>query len=269
MYPVLIEISDSIKIYSFGTFIVLAFLVSSFYVRRRASRTLGLDKERVFNVCFALLFIGLAGARLLYVLINYDEFAAKPMSLFKIWEGGLVYYGGLIACMLWLAWYLPRHPDMKGWAFLDVLSLGACLAIFVGRWASFLSGENYGKVAEDLPWGVKFPIGDEHSQVPASLRGVSLHPVQLYHSLHGLLMFVVLSLVMRRGPRSGQVAGLFLMLYAIGRAIIEIWRGDDEARGMVIDGYVSSGQFISVPIFFIGLTIFLVRRNAESELQPA
>ena len=103
MYPVLIDISDSIKIYAFGTFIVLAFLAASFYVRRRAARDLGLDKAVVFNVCFALLFIGLAGARLLYAMIKYDEFASEKMKLFYIWQGGLVWYGGLIVCLLWLA----------------------------------------------------------------------------------------------------------------------------------------------------------------------
>lgn len=258
MYPVLFEIG-SLKIYAFGTFIVLAFLASSYYVRKQAMGRLGLDGERVFNICFALLFIGLIGARALYVIVHYGEHVAAPMSAFKIWRGGLVFYGGLILGALWLGWYLPRHPSLRGWALTDVMSIGMGLAIFVGRWASFLSGENYGKEAEGLPWAVKFPPGPD-TQVLASLREVPLHPTQLYHSLHGLLLFVILLLVQRRSPTPGRVTGLFLMLYAVGRFIIEIWRGDDAQRGMVIDDLLSTSQLLSVPVFFAGLAIFLIRR---------
>jgi len=262
VYPVLIDISDKIKIYSFGTFIVLAFVIAALYVRRRAARELSLDKAEVFNLCFALLFIGLAGARLLYAIIKYDEFSTDKMKLFKIWEGGLVWYGGLIFCLIWLAWYLPRHAKLRGWALVDILSLGACLGIFVGRWASFLSGENYGKVAPDLPWAVTFP---PHKATQA-LVGVELHPAQLYHSLHGLILFFLLLWFLRRKPHPGQATGLFLILYAIGRSIVEIWRGDDAARGMLIDGWVSTSQFISIPILFIGVAIFLSRRNVDDPL---
>ena len=249
-----------ITIYSFGTFIVLAFLVSAYYVRRRCVRELELDRERVFNLCFGLLFLGLVGARLLYAFIHHGEFSQEPLSFLKIWNGGLVFYGGLLACVAWLMWYLPRHPEMKGWAFLDVLCLGLCLAIFVGRWASFLSGENYGEPAEGLPWAVRFPAVDG-SAVPSSLRNIDLHPTQIYHSLHGLLMFVILWAYLRKKPWSGRATGLFLALYALGAAVIEIWRADDEARGMVIEDLVSVSQMISIPLFFAGIAIFLIRRR--------
>ena len=259
MYPVLIDISERFKIYSFGTFIVLAFLAASFYVRRRAERDLQVDRADSFNVCFALLFIGLFGARLFYAIIKYDEFSTDKMKIVKVWEGGLVWYGALILCLLWLAWYLPRHPKLKGWAFADILTLGASIGIFVGRWASFLSGENYGKEAPGLPWAVTFP---PHPQTQAPIN-VELHPAQLYHSLHGLLLFLILRWYLGRKPATGRAVGLFLMLYSVGRAVIEIWRGDDAARGMLIDGWVSTSQFLSIPIFFLGVAIFLSRGNTE------
>ena len=264
MYPVLFELSDKIKIYSFGTFIVLAFIVASFYVRRRAARDLSLDKIEVFNLCFALLFIGLIGARLLYAIVKYAEFSTDKMKIFKVWEGGLVWYGGLIFCLFWLAWYLPRHPKLRGWALADLLALGACLGIFIGRWASFLSGENYGKEAPDLPWAVVFP---PHPDTQAIVM-VDLHPAQLYHSLHGLVMFLLLAWFLRRKPAPGRTLGLFLILYALGRSVIEIWRGDDLARGMLIDGWVSTSQLISIPIFFLGVAIFLSRGNSEEDPHP-
>ena len=259
MYPVLFEFSEKIKIYSFGTFIVIAFLVASWYVRRRAQNDLGVDRERSFNICFALLFIGLAGARLMYVLLDYDQFSNSPMSVFMVWRGGLVWYGGLAACLLWLSWYLPRHPKLGGRAYLDRLALGAGLAIAVGRWASFLSGENYGKPAPDLPWAVTFP---PHPDLQAEAN-IALHPTQLYHSLHGLILFGLLMLYMRRKPAPGRTAGLFLMLYAVGRSIIEIWRGD-EPRGVYFDGMLSTSQIISIPVFFIGIALFLLSREGSA-----
>jgi phosphatidylglycerol:prolipoprotein diacylglycerol transferase len=261
MYPVLFDISEKIKIYSFGTFIVLAFLVAAFYVRRRAARTLQVDPAESFNLCFALLFIGLAGARLLYAIIKYDDFSTDKMKIFQVWQGGLVWYGGLFVCLVWLAWYLPRHPSLKGWAMADVLALGTCLAIFVGRWASFLSGENYGTPAPDLAWAVTFPP-DPNSQ---AVFNQALHPTQLYHSLHGLILFGLLVWFMRRSPHPGRAAGLFLILYAVGRAIIEIWRGDDAARGVLFDGYISTSQLLSVPVFFLGVAIYLSRKAREQE----
>lgn len=260
MHPVLIDLSEKIKIYSFGTFIVLAFLVASFYVRRRAAKTLSLDGERTFSVCFWLLFIALAGARMLYVFIKYDSFADQPMSLFKVWQGGLVWYGGLIACCAWLAWYVPRHKELRGWDFIDVLALGACLAIFVGRWASFLSGENYGERAAGLPWAISFP-SDPYSQVPPSERNIPLHPTQLYHSLHGAVLFLILRAAASRKPDPGRVTGLFLMLYAAGRFLIEVWRGDDSARGMVFENYLSTSQLLSIPVFVVGLLLYMLRKR--------
>ena len=259
MFPVLLDISESIKIYAFGTFIVLAFLVASTYVRRRAVRLLGSDREQVLNLCFALLFIGLAGARMMYVMLDYDRFAERPMSLFYIWEGGLVWYGGLFAVMAWLLFALPRKPSLRGWSFVDVLSLGGALSIFVGRWASFLSGENYGKLAPDLSWAVTFPP-HPYTQVPGSLIGQALHPAQLYHSLHGLVLFGVLLWCTRRRWGPGALSGMFLMLYALGRFVIEYFRGDDAARGMVIDGHLSTSQAISIPVFFVGLAIWMMKR---------
>ena len=158
MWPEIVKftvplVGKEITIYSYGTVIVIAFLLAAWWTRRKAHALLGLDRERVFNVCFALLFIGIGGARLLHALVHYGEFTKRPLSFLYIWEGGLVWYGGVIADLLWLAWYLQRHPDMKGFAFLDVLVRGSALGIFLGRWASFLAGDDYGRPTS-LPWGV-------------------------------------------------------------------------------------------------------------------
>src|SRR5436190_5759404 len=89
-------------IYTYGTFLVIAFLVGTWWARRSAQRTLGVDPERTFNVTFALLFLGIAGARLVYSFSHYAEFSQTPLKFLKIWEGGLNGIGGLTGALLWL-----------------------------------------------------------------------------------------------------------------------------------------------------------------------
>ncbi len=260
MHPQLVHFTVfglPITLYSFGLVIVIAFLVAAYYARGRAHRRLGLDKERVFNVAFGLLFVGIAGARILHVIVHYPQYVKDPGSFLKIWDGGMALYGGILAGVMWLGWYLPRHPELKGFALADVFALATSLAIFLGAWGSFLSGDAYGK-RTDAPWGVTFP----YEQGGIAPRGESLHPTQIYHSLHGLLMFLVLALYLRRRRPTGRALGLFLVLYALGRALIEVWRGDDEHRGMVISGVLSVPQLISIPVFFAGLALWLIRKNA-------
>ena len=260
MHPVLWKFEvfgKPITLHSFGLVIVVAFLAAAYYARARASRRLGLDKERVFNVAFALLFLGIAGARLLHVVVHYATYAKDPLSFLKIWDGGMALYGGILAGEAWLGWYLPRHPELKGFALADVLALATCLAIFVGAWGSLLSGDAYGKPT-DAAWAVTFPL-DVTTPAP---RGVGLHPTQVYHALHGLLAFGVLALYLRGRRPSGRAFGLFLVLYAVGRSLIEIWRGDDAQRGMVIEGVLSVPQLLSVPVLFAGVAIWLIRKNA-------
>lgn len=269
MWPEIVKftvplVGKEITIYSYGTVIVIAFLLAAWWTRRKAHALLGLDRERVFNVCFALLFIGIGGARLLHALVHYAEFTKRPLSFLYIWEGGLVWYGGVIADLLWLGWYLQRHPDMKGFAFLDVLVRGSALGIFLGRWASFLAGDDYGKPTS-LPWGV--PVTWTSGVETARQHGLSaadtrLHPSQVYEGLFGLFLFFLLGWAARKGWRSGRVTALFLMAYAAGRPFLELARWDTDARGM-IGGVISTSQLLSVPMFFAGLAIWLVRRPEE------
>jgi phosphatidylglycerol:prolipoprotein diacylglycerol transferase len=274
VFPKLVEIPvfGGIPIFAYGTLIVVAFLVAAWWARRAAKKTLGLDPERVFNVGFALLFLGLAGARLVYAFANYGEFVQRPSSFLKIWEGGLVGYGGLVAGLLWLAWWLPRHADMGGFAFLDVLARAACIAFAIGWMASLLAGDDYGKPT-DLPWGI--PASAFDPTTPAAVAAAKadplarLHPTQVYESLFALALFLGLSLYARRKPASGRVTAWFLMLHPIGHSVIEFFRGDDDKRGMLIEGVLSWSQMLAIPVFFTGLAILLIRKEEPRRAVPA
>jgi phosphatidylglycerol:prolipoprotein diacylglycerol transferase len=261
-------------LYTFGPVLVVAFLVASAWLQRRARKDLGLDSDRVFNVAFALLFLGLAGARLLHVLVFYESYASRPMSFLYVWEGGLAWWGGLLAGLLWLAWWLPRHPEASGFRFSDLLARATCLGLAIGWIAPFLAGDQYGKPTE-APWGVPVRwLQDGTRALAASnvaarrgeidLLEARLHPVQLYEALAALLLFLVLRAVSRRTSVAGRTTAVFLMLHAVSRAALDVFRWDE--RGWLIprvgdSGFaVSTTQFLAVPVFFAGVALWLVRR---------
>ena len=124
----------------------------------------------------------------------------------------------------------------------------------IGRIGCFLVGDDYGKIAPDLPWAVRFPDIEE-SLLPLHLRGEPLHPTQLYLLLQSFLIFLILSWVARRRKFRGQVLYLSMILYPIGRSICEIYRADDVERGVYFG--LSTAQWFSIPIFVIGLVLFI------------
>jgi phosphatidylglycerol:prolipoprotein diacylglycerol transferase len=264
-------------LYTFGPVLVLAFLVASWWLKRRATKDLALDADRVFNVAFALLFLGIAGARLLHALVFYEQFTKRPLSFLAVWEGGFAWYGALLAGLLWLAWYLPRHPEMKGAAFADLLARATALGLAIGWIAPFLAGDQFGKPT-DVPWGIPATAFQDGTRALEAARAASqrgegsllsmrLHPVQLYEALAALLIFLALLAAARRRATPGRVTALFLMLHAASRAFLDVFRWDD--RGELVPGAVSTTQFLSVPIFFAGLALWLIRRPDPKRATPA
>jgi phosphatidylglycerol:prolipoprotein diacylglycerol transferase len=268
-----------ITIYSYGTTIVLAFLLAAWWTKRAASKSLGISEERVFNVAFVLLFLGLAGARLAYSFAHFDEFAKSPGSFLAIWKGGLVGYGGVVLAAAWLARYLPKHSqpggwiEGKGWSTLDYLARGAALAFALGWIAPLLAGDDYGKVTT-APWGIPVtafendtPVHDYVRGAPLDVATAKIHPVQVYESLFALALFGALALFAKRRPVPGRVAALFFLVHPLGHALLELFRGDSK-RGFVIPGALSWSQFLAIPVFFVGVAIWLIRKPGH-DTRPA
>src|SRR5262245_27844825 len=214
MHPTLFKIpffgGNTITIYAYGTTIVLAFLLAAWWTKRSASKPPGTSEERVFNVAFVLLFLGLAGARLAYSFAHFDEFAKSPGSFLAIWKGGLVGYGGVVLAALWLSRYLPKHAqpggwiEGKGWSTLDYLARGAALAFALGWIAPLLAGDDYGK-ATDVPWGIPVtafendtPVHDLVRSAPLDVATAKVHLVQVYESLFALALFGALAVFAKR-----------------------------------------------------------------------
>ena len=215
---------ESIKIYTFGVVIIVGFLAGVRFLTKQTDK-LGIPSQKIFDWGFWLLLSGIIGSRLLYVLLNAEEFERNKLSIFAIWNGGLVWYGGLIpavivAVVLLVRWRLPVLP------ICDAASAALMLALGIGRWACLLAGDDYGKPTE--AWlGIRFYSG----LVPKELYGIPLHPTQLYMSLNALWLFFVLDVIRRRARYAGQAFAFLLILYAGTRAfLIEPFRGDFVER---------------------------------------
>jgi phosphatidylglycerol---prolipoprotein diacylglyceryl transferase len=233
------------------------------------------DSDFVFNLAFWLLIIGFLGSRLFWIGTTPSgraTFVESPIrAIFYVWDGGIVWYGGLLFSAAFGIWYL-WSKNMKVMDLGDALMVAVAFALFIGRWACLSAGDDFGSPT-DAPWGLAFPMMED-TQIPSGLIDVPIHPSQLYMSLNGLTLFLITSWVLSRRKFHGQVVYLSLMLYAIGRSIIELFRGD-TGRGLYEVGggiSLSSSQLISIPVFLIALWLYLRgwlrARREEGELPP-
>jgi len=256
MHPILIEFGF-IKIFTYGLLIATGFFVAILFAANLAKKE-GLDPQKVIDLCFYILIASLAGARFLYVVVEYKYFLAHPLEMFKFWKGGLVYYGGLIFAVIVAIIYMKKKA-MPVWQIADILAPSVAIGQAIGRWGCFFAGCCYG-VKTDVPWAIIFT--DPNSLAP---RGIPLHPTQIYLSLNALVIFSILLWLRKRKTFDGQIIWTYGILYSIGRFIIEYFRGDD--RGYAVDSLLSTSQFIG--LFILGVSIFMLIVMRRGRTKPS
>jgi phosphatidylglycerol:prolipoprotein diacylglycerol transferase len=209
-------------------------VLAAFKIR---NSTIGISFENILDLFFYTVLSAIIGARVLFVLINFDVYRQNPMQIFKIWEGGLVFYGGLVLAAIVALWYMRWHrlPFLK-WA--DLMSPLIALGLSFGRVGCFLAGCCYGKETS-LPWAVVFKNPDSLARL-----NVPVHPTQLYDAANGLAIFFFLTWMEKRKTFDGQIFWLFLFLYSMTRFFIEIFRGDP--RGFLFGDLLSTSQAIGI-----------------------
>jgi phosphatidylglycerol:prolipoprotein diacylglycerol transferase len=183
MFPDLFSIGP-LTIHSYGLFVAIGFTVG-ILVTVRIGKAEGIKSQVVMDMGLVVILWAIIGSRLAYVLMNFSFYRTNPLNVFKVWEGGLVFSGGLIAVAVAMSWYLKRH-HLSFWTMGDLWAPGIAIGQSIGRLGCFMAGCCYGKPT-NLKWGVVFTH-------PSSLAppNMSLHPTQLYASLSGLTIFVVL-----------------------------------------------------------------------------
>ncbi len=260
MHPTLLELNlgfIKIPFHTYGLMIAIGFLLAIYTVRKLAIRN-KINPDLVSDLSFWLLMFGFLGGRTLFVITRLDYFLQNPLDVFKVWEGGLVFFGGLISSTLFAIYFFKKHK-LSAWKMVDVLMPGVTLAHAFGRLGCLGAGCCYGRPT-DVPWAIKL----DSELVDISLRGVPLHPTQLYESVSLFILFGGLMYLGKHKKFDGQVALSYFMLYPIIRSLIEIYRGD-SIRGFLIDNILSTSQFISILVFVVAGFVLNYRLKKTGE----
>tara|TARA_B100001057_G_scaffold267901_1_gene268003 strand:- start:1935 stop:2714 length:780 start_codon:yes stop_codon:yes gene_type:complete len=189
------------------------------------------------------------GGRLGYVVFyNLDYYLNNLIDIFKIWQGGMSFHGGLIGIILISFWFAKKN-NQNFYEYLDIVAIVAPIGIFFGRIANFINSELYG-IETNVPWAVKF----------VNVDSLYRHPSQLYEALfEGLILFIILLYFRHKNlfKFPGTISGLFLIFYSTFRFIIEFFRVPDEQIGYLLFN-LTMGQIISFFFFLIGIYLILI-----------
>jgi len=238
----------------------VAFLVGMIWVSKESKRV-GQDPARAMDLVFYIIVAAILGSRIFHVLISERQrFFENPLILFRIWEGGLVFYGGVIACLIVSIWYMRRHK-LPFWIICDVFAPAIALGHVFGRLGCLMAGCCYGRVSQSTWFAITFP-SNPSSFAPT---GLPLYPTQLMEATGELLIFFALFILRKHKRFDGQLLATYLIAYSILRAFVEYFRGDVE-RGFVIEPWISTSQFIGILMFLMGIAIYIKkfhRRGAE------
>jgi len=253
MHPILFQIGN-FSVYAYGFFIAVGFITTLAIANLKIRKSkIGISFGNLVDLFFYTVLSAMIGSRALFVLINFDDYRQNPMQIFKIWEGGLVFYGGLLLAIGVSLWYMRWHR-LPIWKVVDLISPLIALGLFFGRIGCFFAGCCYGKETF-LPWAVVF----KHPDSLAPLN-IPLHPVQLYDAANGLAIFFFLNWMEKRKTFDGQIFWLFLFLYTITRFFIETLRGDP--RGFLFGNLLSTSQGIGIPLAIFSLfMLFFMKKK--------
>ena len=266
--PIVLEIWGDIAIRWYGLSYMASFIVAILFLRRWSRLgSFEVPVREVSNFVVLLAFFGVfIGGRLGYVLFyGFGTFLEDPLSLFKVWEGGMSSHGGFIGVILFMLWYARKHGHTF-WNLADNMACVTSLGFTFGRLANFINGELWGRIT-DVRWGVIFP----QSAVPPlhygqytldQVRAMNLparHPSQLYQALcEGLLVFGIMLLLRRTrlAARPGGLSACYLLLYALARIAMEFFREPDNGEFFI--AWVSKGQFYSL-LMILGAVVIALK----------
>jgi len=254
MLPDLFSIGP-LTVHTYGLFLVLGIIIG-LLVALWMGKSQGIRSLAIMDMGFITVLFAFLGARLVFVLMNIGYYREHPLDIIKIWQGGLVFSGGIIAALLVLGWYLKRHK-LSFWKIGDLLAPSAAIGQGVGRFGCFMAGCCYGKPTE-MKWGVVFT----HPNALAPLN-IPLHPTQVYAALSGFIIFIVLLWLHTKKQFEGQILLWFLILHSTSRLLVERFRGDE--RNFILGSEMTITQLSALLILFAAVIGLLVRKPKHEE----
>src|SRR5437762_3495476 len=246
---------------TYGLLVAIAYLTALALTARLARRA-GLDSELVLNLGIYCAIAGIAGAKLLMILVDFDEYARNPGLLFSLstLQAAGIFYGGLILALLTAYVYMRRH-GLPMLATADVLAPGAALGHAIGRLGCFAAGCCWGAESH-LPWAVTFTRPEAHELVGVPL-GIPLHPTQLYESIAEAIIFFILYRRFGKSHRPGAIVGLYLVLYSTVRFFDDFLR--DPQQPNPFGGPFNNAQWISLGLIAM-VAVFWLRSSRQSRV---
>ena len=232
--------------YLFGFMIGWALLI--WRVKRFDYRmTAEMVSDLVFYVALGVILGGRLGYMFFY---DFSNFVHHPLSVFKVYQGGMSFHGGLIGLCLAL-WLFAKKNHIPCLVLTDLLAPIGPVGLALGRIGNFINGELYGRVTH-VPWGMIFPNGGP----------LPRHPSMLYEFfLEGIVIFICLWIYTLKPRAVGMASGLFLILYAIFRFAVECVRQPDQQLGFVAFGWMTRGQELCIPMLIIGIILLVVAKR--------
>jgi len=247
--------------------------------RRRAAGRLPVSADEFSDLTFYGALGVILGGRIGY-MVFYDtaELIHHPLSLFRVWEGGMSFHGGLLGVLLAVLWWARRNK-LNFFDAVDFVAPLVPIGLGLGRLGNFIGGELWGRHT-DLPWGMIFPRSLEalgktteelyQMYLAGDLDRAARHPSQLYEfCLEGVVLFTVLWIYSRKPRPRYAVSGLFALLYGLFRFAVEFVREPDVQLGFIAFDWLTMGQILSLPLILVGIFLLWLSRRSPTLLPPA
>jgi phosphatidylglycerol:prolipoprotein diacylglycerol transferase len=229
-------------IHSYGLMMVIGFMAAAWRASKRA-KAVDINPDRVYDIGLIALLSGVLGSRIVFVLLNYQT--ESLTGLYKVWEGGLSFHGGVIFGMLG-GWLYTVRAKLNFWKIADLCAPSIAIAYALTRIGCFLNGCCYG-CPTDLPCGVRFL--ENGTLTPPS------HPTQIYASITNLLIFWILTRVEKANLPTGGVFSAYVALYGLYRFLIEFLRSGYSAQLSLLN--LTQAQWVSIIMMLAGGLYFL------------
>lgn len=246
--PVAVELGP-LKVHWYGLTYLAGLAFAWWLAMRRSARPdAPIQRDQVDDLIFYAAVGIVVGGRLGYALFyGWDRLASDPTWLFRVWEGGMAFHGGLLGVVTAIAVFARRHQIPFG-ALADFVAPLAPVGLALGRLGNFIGQELWGRPS-DVPWAMVFPRDP---------LGLARHPSQLYQfALEGCLLFVLVFWFSQRPRPRWSVAGVFLLGYGVLRFSAEFFREPDAHIGFDALGWMTRGQLLSLPMMLLGLWMLM------------
>lgn len=274
--PIAISIGP-LDVHWYGITYLLAFLSFWFIANAKARRQSwwGWNEQDVSDVLFYGMLGVIAGGRIGYMLFyGFDVLLDNPLTLFRIWDGGMSFHGGLIGVIVAMVLF-ARKSQKTFWQVADFAAPIVPLGLAFGRLGNFIGGELWGRYT-DVPWAMIFAkstnINPDNTQLlneawrSGALDQFARHPSQLYQAgLEGLSLFIILMLYSSKPRPAAAVSGLFLLGYGSFRLFVEFFRQPDDHIGFLAMHWLTMGMLLSLPMILAGVIILIYAYRKSPE----